>query len=111
MWAGADVLACDHSSIMFEWAACGRPVVVLEQPWFGGHDAQPHPWPLRQQLGPVVREATATCIEAAVAEARTVHPIQALMREAAVAATYTHLDGAAALAADWIRRTVDAVAP
>lgn len=32
--ARADVYACDNSSTMFEWAALGRPVIVMNAPWY-----------------------------------------------------------------------------
>ena len=34
----ADVYACDNSSTLFEFAACGNPVVLMDAPWFPSDD-------------------------------------------------------------------------
>lgn len=98
--ARADILACDNSSAMFEWAALERPVVVLDQPWYGPDDAHPHPWPLRRSLGPVCAEPNH--LAAAVEQAR--HD-DGERRRRAIAHVYPPTDGLAAQrAADEIRK-------
>ena len=34
VFARADVLVVDNSSVLYEWASCDRPAVVLDAPWY-----------------------------------------------------------------------------
>lgn len=102
--ARADLYVCDNSSTLYEFAATGRPVIVLSPPLYRRRvhhglrfwDAIP---------GPECHQARS--LVAAVADALPDPPAQRAAREAALDLVYAHRSGAAKRAAavlrDWAR--------
>jgi len=93
----ADVYVCDNSSTLFAFAATGRPVVVLNPPWYDRKVA--HGLRFWEAAGVGVqcdrRDALADCIEQALADA----PEQRRNREAALDLVYAFRSGASKRAA------------
>jgi glycosyltransferase involved in cell wall biosynthesis len=96
----ADVLAFDNTSVGFEFAATGRPVVVMDAPWY------------RREIGHGLRfwEASSVGVRVAVPEALAPAIERALelrdddvrRREEALDIVYAYRTGAARRAADTI---------
>lgn len=101
----ADVYAVDNSSTLFEFAATGRPVVVLNAPWYRRSvNFGLRFWELAD-VGIQVDEPGE--LVDSITRALEDPPEQAEKRRSAVAATYPVLDGQAAQrAADAIREHV-----
>ena len=109
----ADVYACDNSSTMFEFAATGRPVIVLNRPEI--RDAQgivtdpgyrrsvSHGLRFWDAAGVGVNVDDPAALEAAVRLAVEDPPDQKLAREAALDLVYAYRSGAAERAAAAIR--------
>lgn len=101
----ADVLAFDNTSAGFEFAATGRPVVVMDAPWY------------RRDVGHGLRFWDAADVGTRVGEATDLVPAieRALServddvgrREMALDAVYAYRHGAAQRAADAIRTWLD----
>jgi hypothetical protein len=94
----ADVLIADNTSAMFAFAATGRPVVVLNPPWY---DRSIHHglrfWEASEVGVNCNRpEDLADCIEEALRDT----PEQRAKREAALSMVYAYRSGAAKRAAD-----------
>jgi len=93
----ADVYVCDNSSTLFAFAATGRPVVVLNPPWYDRNVR--HGLRFWEAAGVGVqcdrREALGDCIEQALADA----PEQRQNREAALDLVYAYRSGASQRAA------------
>lgn len=99
----ADVYACDNSSTLFEFAATGRPVVVLNAPWYRRsvrHGGRFWDW---ATVG--VQCDSPDGLAEAVARAVEDSPAQRAERERVVSLVYAHRGDAAARAAaalaDW----------
>ena len=94
----ADVYVCDNSSTLFAFAATGRPVVVLNPPWYDRRvDHGLRFWDAAdvgvqcndpRELGPAINEALHDT------------PGQKRRREAALELVYAYRTGAAQRAAD-----------
>lgn len=88
----AHVLVADNTSLMYEAAAVGIPVVVLNAPWYRRHVHHglrfwSHP--------PGIQVDHPAELPDAIAMALLDHPVLQAMRAAAVAAAYAHVDGRA----------------
>lgn len=94
----ADVYVCDNSSTLFAFAATGRPVVVVNPPWYDRKID--HGLRFWEASGVGVNcnrpEALADAIEAALADT----PEQRAKREAALDMVYAYRTGGAKRAAD-----------
>lgn len=94
----ADVYVSDASSTLYEFAATGRPVVVLNAPWF--------PSGVGLRFGEAasigVQVDTPDQLEAAVCRAVALHPEDVKARERALDVVYAHRSGGARRAADAI---------
>jgi len=99
----ADLYVCDNSSSLFEFAATGRPVVVLNAPWYRrsvSHGGRFWDW---ATVG--VQADRPEDLEGAVRLALEDRPEQRAERERVLSLVYAHRTGAAARAAaalaDW----------
>jgi hypothetical protein len=94
----ADVYVCDNSSTLFAFAATGRPVVVLNPPWYDR--TVDHGLRFWEAAGVGVNcnnpAALGECIEEALRDT----PEARARREAALGLVYAYRDGAAKRAAD-----------
>lgn len=108
----ADVYACDNSSSLFEFAATGRPVVVLNAPWFRRNVE--HGLRFWEASGIGVNAEGPHDLAAAVAAAVADAPATRAAREAALDLVYDPRTGGAQRSAevlvDWAR-TVRAPQP
>lgn len=99
----ADVLVADNTSVLFAFAASGRPVVVLNPPWYRRHVAHGLRFWDAAEVG--VNVTSPGALAAAVAEALADPPGRQTAREAALSLVYAHRAGAAGRAAnvllDW----------
>jgi hypothetical protein len=94
----ADVYVCDNSSTLFAFAATGRPVVVLNPPWYSRDvDHGLRFWEAADVgVNCDDRSALGECIDEALRDAVA----QRERRERALGLVYGHRDGAAKRAAD-----------
>jgi hypothetical protein len=102
----ADVYVCDNSSTLFEFAATGRPVVVLNRKDYRRNVSHGLRFWDAADVGVQVNEPEA--LADAVAEALLDSPIRAAAREAALSIVYSQRTGATATAADAIREWIGA---
>lgn len=105
----ADVYACDNSSSLFEFAATGRPVIVLNVPQYRRNVEHGLRFWAAATVG--VNVDVPQRLLSAVAEAIADPPETRAARDAAVDLVYQPRTGGAALAAaalvDWAGRTID----
>ena len=88
----ADLYVADNSSTLYEFAATGRPVVVLSPPWYRREVS--HGVRFWDHV-PGVECALADHLEACIEEALKDVPARRVLRERAVEAVYGPLDGQA----------------
>ena len=94
----ADVYVCDNSSTLFAFAATGRPVVVLNPPWYNKRvDHGLRFWDAAD-VGIQVNDPAD--LPAAIDKALRDTPAQKKRREVALDLVYAYRDGAAQRAAD-----------
>lgn len=104
----AGVYACDNSSTLFEAAACGIPVVVLNAPWYRRDlDAWPRFWSCAD-VG--IQVAGPEDLAGALALALEDPPEVAARRDEVVAEVYPLLGGAAERSAHALLDCAEAVA-
>ena len=94
----ADVYVCDNSSTLFAFAATGRPVVVLNPPWYDRRVDHGLRFWEASEVGVQCDDPAklGDCIEEALADG----PEQQAKREAALDMVYAYRSGAAQRAAD-----------
>lgn len=94
----ADVYVCDNSSTLFAFAATGRPVVVLNPPWYDRKVTHGLRFWEASEVGVNCNDPAdlAECIEEALRDT----PEQQAKREAALDLVYAYRTGAAQRAAD-----------
>jgi hypothetical protein len=108
----ADVYVCDNSSTLYEFAATGRPVVVMNAPWYRRSVDHGLRFWEAAEVGVNVwtRDALPDAIDLALADPPEVRDA----RERALSIAYAHRSGAAERAADaiaaWLGVRVEAVA-
>ncbi len=101
----AAVYVCDNSSTLYEFAAAGGPVVVLNAPWFRRQVQHGlRFWPAAT-VGVQVNEPAE--LEPAIDEALRNRPAQQRARQAALGLVYSHRGGAAARAATALQEWLD----
>lgn len=88
----ADLFITDNSSTLYEFAATGRPVVALNPPWY--RRSARHGLRFWQHV-PGLQVHDLSRLNATVAEALTDPPPIKALRQEAVLAAYTWLDGSA----------------
>jgi hypothetical protein len=93
----ADAYVCDNSSTLFEFASTGRPVVVLNAPWWRRSVSYPPRFWQAASVGVQVEQPGE--LEAAVALALEDRPGQRRARRAALRLVYARRRGAAQAAA------------
>lgn len=96
----ADVLVADNSSVLFEFAATGRNVVVLNAPWYRRNVE--HGLRFWSAAGVGANVSDPSFLPAAVAYALSDDEVLRLAREDALRLVYTYRDGGARRAADAI---------
>lgn len=94
----ADVYVCDNSSSLFEFAATGRPVVVLNAPWYR-RDVQ-HGLRFWDAANVGIQVNQPSELIPAIERALTDPPDLQEQREAALSKVYAYRTGAAQRAAD-----------
>lgn len=94
----ADVYVCDNSSTLFAFAATGRPVVVLNPPWYDRRVA--HGLRFWEAASVGVNCDHLADLPSAIDEALRDSPAQRAAREAALDRVYAYRSGAAQRAAD-----------
>jgi hypothetical protein len=94
----ADVYVCDNSSTLFAFAATGRPVVVVNPPWYDRRVNHGLRFWEAADVGVECNDPAE--LEAAVDEALKDKPAQKKRRERALDIVYAYRDGAAKRAAD-----------
>jgi hypothetical protein len=94
----ADLYICDNSSTLFAFAATGRPVVVLNPPWYDRRANHGLRFWEASEVGVNCDDPAtlADCIEEALADT----PEQQAKREAALDLVYAYREGASKRAAD-----------
>jgi hypothetical protein len=97
----ADVLVMDNSSSIFEFAATGRPVVVLNPPQY--RRAISHGLRFWEAAGVGVNVDAARDLEPAITRALELRPVDVAAREAALDIVYQPRQGSAELAAAALR--------
>lgn len=89
----ADVYACDNSSTLYEFASTGRPVAVLNAPWYRRKVSHGMRFWDHARIGPQCDEPTE--LAATIAAALEDPPPQRAVREAIVDEVYAVRDGTA----------------
>jgi hypothetical protein len=97
----ADLYICDHMSTLYEFASTGRPVVVLNAPWYRRHIE--HGLRFWEFADVGINVNTPGDMEKAIYEALEDTLEQKMKRERAVAAVYKYRDGMCT------QRTVDVI--
>jgi hypothetical protein len=94
----ADVYVCDNSSTLFAFAATGRPVVVMNPPWYDRRARHGLRFWEASEVGVNCNrpEDLAACIDEALEDA----PAQKAKREEALSMVYAYRSGGAQRAAD-----------
>lgn len=97
----ADVLAFDNTSVGFEFAATGRPVVVMDAPWYRAEAAHGLRFWDAADVG--VRVSVPDALAPAIKRALQLKPKDVAARERALDLVYAYRTGAARRAADAVR--------
>lgn len=100
----ADVLAFDNTSVGYEFAATGRPVVVMDAPWYRPDAA--HGLRFWEAADVGVRVSVPDALTPAIARALELRVDDVGRREIALDIAYSHRTGAAERAAEAIREWV-----
>ncbi len=97
----ADVLAFDATSVGYEFAFTGRPVVVMNAPWYRTEAKHGLRFWDAAHVGP--RVDTPSALGPAIERALAGKPVDVADREDALAQVFAYRDGSAQRAADAIR--------